>query len=966
MDAVNEPPPDADPWHAALAAAFGAPVDIGAEEPSVLARLESVGGPSAPRLLKEPGHGADTGPVPRSTKQPIPSLPSRYRVLGEIGRGGMGIVWRVHDVELGRDVAIKVLRDEWTLRPERVRRFIEEAQITGQLEHPGVVPLHEIGADPGRRPWFAMRLVRGETLWKRLSRRAKGESLVAVLLPAFETICQTLAYAHARGVVHRDVKPSNVILGAFGEVQVLDWGLAAVLTPVGGDASVPGTVVGTPGYMAPEQARGESDGVDERADVFALGAILCEILTGASAFPGERDGALAATARGDLAPAVARLDACVAERELASLAKRCLEPVPSARPRDAAEVALLITAHRATLDERARAAVAETAAARVRADAERRSRRLVVGFSIAGAAVVVAGVLTWAGLERARGGRAESVATRVDRAIRDVDEALARADVTAGVDASKRARAIAESQDASAAVLARAVAAEGRAIDATEVATRAIERRRKDADVVAKIEAAREEVVALSEGWYPYWSGRGGLLPKRIEVLLSDAFHAYGIDVRSLPVADAARAIRASDVREELVAAIDLWAYVVEGFDRRDPHLDAICREVDVDPARGRLRDDADLDAVRREAGAFDAAVGTSADANLIAAFLHYYVPGPERLDFLRRVCLRRPDDYLSTFRLGLAEGADGLRGVVRASRLFAAATALRPRSAVARAYLGLSLRLVGDPGARDELARALLVDPGCWEAHAATLDLDAHEGDFEACLRHVESMERARPSTPDDLVRAVDAAAALGRFDAAASLMARAEAGPVENTSVTLRSRRDWLGARTRLLGVGRRVAAGDASPATTDDLLGAAWLSFAVSTRASSDLYERAFTADPSIGAHELSGAGVESTLVRAAEAALRTAVSADLPEELRAFYRERGRGCLFRAMAGSGAAIAADPGYAPIATVDFWSAARRRPSWSLLDDAVARSRLPTAEREAWAGLSAGLDDLLARCRR
>ena len=159
----------------------------------------------------------------------------RYRIDGEIARGGMGEVLKGRDPDLGRDVAIKVLRDDLSGRPEMVRRFVEEAQIGGQLQHPGIVPVYELGTFADRRPFFSMKLVKGQTLAQLLAARPSPADGLPRSLGIFEQVAQTVAYAHARGVIHRDLKPSNVMVGSFGEVQVMDWGLAKVL-PRGGVA----------------------------------------------------------------------------------------------------------------------------------------------------------------------------------------------------------------------------------------------------------------------------------------------------------------------------------------------------------------------------------------------------------------------------------------------------------------------------------------------------------------------------------------------------------------------------------------------------------------------------------------------------------------------------------------------------------------------------------------------------------
>src|SRR5262245_13723505 len=220
----------------------------------------------------------------------------RYEVFEQVGQGGMGTVLRGRDPELDRELAIKTLRVEHRASAGLARRFLEEARIGGQLQHPGVVPVHELGTADGL-PYFTMKLVRGRTLAELLQERSSPADGLPRLLQVFEQVCQTVAYAHSRGILHRDLKPDNIMVGAFGEVQVMDWGLAKVLDRPGEEGTVhpasdvrlqtqAGTVAGTPAYMAPEQARGEVGQLDARADVFGLGAILCAILTGRPPFLG--------------------------------------------------------------------------------------------------------------------------------------------------------------------------------------------------------------------------------------------------------------------------------------------------------------------------------------------------------------------------------------------------------------------------------------------------------------------------------------------------------------------------------------------------------------------------------------------------------------------------------------------------------------------------------------------------------
>ncbi len=187
---------------------------------SVLDALEDVVGEFQQVLLQQ-AEGEEGLPVPPVTgsEEQILASRRRYQMFGEIARGGMGVVLHARDVELGRDLAMKVLRKRHTRMPGMVHRFIEEAQICGQLQHPGIVPMYELGLQADRRPYFTMKLVKGKTLAALLQERSDSAADRRRFLSIFERICQTMAYAHARGVIHRDLKPSNIMVGAFGEAR---------------------------------------------------------------------------------------------------------------------------------------------------------------------------------------------------------------------------------------------------------------------------------------------------------------------------------------------------------------------------------------------------------------------------------------------------------------------------------------------------------------------------------------------------------------------------------------------------------------------------------------------------------------------------------------------------------------------------------------------------------------------------
>lgn len=270
----------------------------------------------------------------------FPSLPG-YQLLGTIGGSGTGVIYRARDLSIGRDVAIKVLSPPFAY-PDTCRRFAEAARIMGQLQHPGVPPVHAIGTLSDGRPFTVMKLVEGRSLSQILARELISSTDRPRFVAVFEQVCQTIAYAHARGAVYRNLKPQHVMIGAFGEAQVVGWGLAKLFA----NPEPAPSVVGTPLYMPPEQARGEP--ADCRSDVFGLGALLCHILTGRPPYTVATEfQVLQKPAAGDTSDALARLDACGADSELVKLCKRCLSPSRADRPADGGVVACAITAYRA-------------------------------------------------------------------------------------------------------------------------------------------------------------------------------------------------------------------------------------------------------------------------------------------------------------------------------------------------------------------------------------------------------------------------------------------------------------------------------------------------------------------------------------------------------------------------------------------------------------------------------------------
>jgi serine/threonine-protein kinase len=667
-------------------------------QPSVLETIAETVGPVPRVLLRDTAPGEEPGPIVRPTS--VGDVLIRYRIDGEIARGGMGAVLKGRDPDLNRDVALKVLRDELRDRPEAVRRFVEEAQIGGQLQHPGIVPIYELGTFADRRPFFSMKLVKGQTLAALLAGRSTPAAELPRFLAIFEAVCQTVAYAHARGVIHRDLKPSNVMVGSFGEVQVMDWGLAKVLPrgEVADDAqagqakvdetviatarsgsgdpelSRAGAVLGTPRYMAPEQARGEV--VDERADVFALGSILCEILTGAPAFAGRTSGEIQRTAAlGDTADALSRLETCGADAELIALAKLCLGRELQDRPRQAGIVAWGITAYLTGVQERIKTADRERAVAEARAVEERKRRHLQLGLAGCLVALTALGGLGAAYSLRQRAEHAAAVARLLGEAETLHGVAVRAPEDLARWDAASAAVRQAEAATESAgdrAVLSRVAVLR----DAVRAGADAARSDRTLLDAVAEIRASKYDLGAAGA-----------------DEAYRRAFQQAELDLDTRAPAGFGARLRARppSVVRAVAAALDDWA-LVRRADRPDRPEWArpleVAREGDPDPFRNRIRaallahDDAALRALAEDRAAAELPPES-------AVLLALATPDIGRsVALLRAAAGRHPNDvwvnYTLAGRLGVLSPAPRVEQV----RYYSAARAARPDSAHELAHL--------------------------------------------------------------------------------------------------------------------------------------------------------------------------------------------------------------------------------------------------------------------------------------
>jgi serine/threonine protein kinase len=368
----------------------------------------------------------------------------RYAFEREVGRGGIGVVWRVHDRVTVRPLAIKILHERYAGISEAHERLFHEALLTGSLQHPGIPPVFDHGRLASGLAFFTMKLVEGETLETMLNARKHAEDNFPQCIEVFRQVAQTLAYAHQQAVIHRDLKPHNIMVGRFGEVQVMDWGMAKRLSesepnwraapvrhssseasstaPLIGSASpgshnltVAGEILGTPGYMAPEQARGEVASLDARTDVFGLGAILLQILTNQRLHhSGSSREIVDRSARGDFDTAYRALESVVGRNALVCLCRRCLSFDPNLRPADSGEVAEAVTRFLTSTELRLREAEIERSRAEVEQIEQRKRQRVFNSMAVAIFVVATLGIsaVGWEWLQASRLAVAEATARR--------------------------------------------------------------------------------------------------------------------------------------------------------------------------------------------------------------------------------------------------------------------------------------------------------------------------------------------------------------------------------------------------------------------------------------------------------------------------------------------------------------------------------------------------------------------------
>ena len=651
--------------------------------------------------------------APRTTR--IPDVVGPYPVTSVLGRGGMGLVLRAQDPQLGRELAIKLLDEAHIDDEELVARFEDEARVCSRLQHPGIVPVHEIGATAEGLPYFTMRLIEGETLAARLRRRAAPSEDRSRLLDVFVRVCEAMAYAHDCGVVHRDLKPENVMVGAFGEVQIMDWGFASSDSSDGQPARpkpVPlrYRVVGTPAYMSPEQARGQLERIDARADVFALGAMLCEIVTGDPPYVADtKEETLLLASKAWIEDARERLRSSGAEARLTAIAERCLAPEPAERPAQAGDVERELADYMASLEETRRRLELEAAEARATAQLERRARRLTVWLAAATVITVLVAAASVLWVERERRARASETARAVAVALERASSLRGEARREAGGGAAKWTEAIAAAEGAVLLAGTRGADEGTRAAADALVAELHAERARVERD-----HALVEQLLEIK----PHF-GDGRRL-ERLDADFSEAFSAYGVDVLASNQDEAARLLGVSSVLAAVVSGLDDWAMAriaVDGVDSESSRtLVELANRLDRDPWRSDLRRALlakDGPGIRRLAAPAELESIPIASLDLLARCLRLVGSAEDAIAVYRVAHARRPEDFQINHNLGsLLRSRDLFDEEV--ARMFAMAAVARPSSVHVLADLAQSFV------AREEDERALVylrrihaLDPG-------------------------------------------------------------------------------------------------------------------------------------------------------------------------------------------------------------------------------------------------------------
>ncbi|MFO0978443.1 MAG: protein kinase [Planctomycetaceae bacterium] len=727
-----------------------------------------------------------------------------YRVVREIARGGMGRILQAYDQTLEREVAIKVL-----LPGAPAARFVRESRITARLNHPGIPPVHGMGSLPDGVTFLAMKLVIGHTMAKEME--ARGSSLLEI----FHQVCHAVGYAHSKGIIHRDLKPANVMVGEFGEVQVMDWGLARDTTVAESDLdpaltsevmpgfpesaqqstqgqsdhrTVLGSVMGTPSYMAPEQARGEI--ADARADVFSLGAILCEILTGTPPFTGGSVVNLiemAASAR--LERAMKALDECDADPDLVSLCKSCLLADRDKRPQHAGELQDALTKYRDHLNERLQSAERERAVAETRLAEQRKRRRVQRLLAVVVLAFITVGTLFY---QRYR------------------DQAHAR---EIQVERSNEAMKTLLEQAKTALTKGQAEEAEVLLTDAQSQIDQSIhDGLRQQLKLLQQDLLLYRELKALDEF---RWTPTGNQLPsvEAVANRITEVLKKFGM---LLDVPSTVAIVQASAVKEPLMGAMDRLLLLRPSILLRD-----ILRGVDDDPFRKSLRT-----TILRKDWKGMAELASSEEIlkqpPLLIALLGDASPLPVNLkrSVLAAAVANRPSDHNLLLTLASSYASQEPKDQQEAVRWLQAGIAVAPDSAAAYCNLGSALRRLSR---FEEAKTAFETAIECMPEHVNSyLGLGLTQKQLNDLPSSIATFRKAREMSPenvDALNGLASSLASYGNHDEASQILHKVLTLDPNNAYAVNNVRKiDELSELSRRLPA---VVAGTAEPTSPTDAM-------------------------------------------------------------------------------------------------------------------------------------------------
>jgi serine/threonine-protein kinase len=935
---------------------------------------------------------------------PSPRRRGEFDLLGEIGRGGMGVVYRARDPELGRDLAVKVLLDEHLQDPHARWRFFAEAQIAGQLQHPGIAPVHELGQLGDGRPYFTMKLIQGRTLADLLKARAEVGQDRPRFLNIFEQVCQTVAFAHSRGVIHRDLKPANVMVGAFGEVQVMDWGLAKVLhalNPIRDDAvsdlataapvrtvrsdtpqaaSTAGAVLGTLAYMPPEQARGTMAAVDERGDVYGLGAILVEILTGS---PPSVNGLIEAMEAKGAQNAYLRLKQCEGEPALVSLATRCLAVDREDRPRNAGVVATEIRTYLDSVDARLRQAELARVEAQAKAVEERKRRRVTLGLAAAVLALaLVGGAWTW-----------HSEKERADRLV-----AAARLETEVGqlLEEARRHQRNEKYPEAHAAVRE----AEGR-----------LQSSQASGDMRQQIAALRGELDFLKElDAISVLQAEPGARTQDFDLrqalpLYRKAFLAYGLNPGATDAAEVATQLGTRYIRTQILAALLDWAALTDDATERhrlEQIMDAAAAEQPwLDKQMRTAVINKDAASLRRAVAAADADRLPPAALARIGRTLYRTGAVPDALEWLTRAQKRHPSDFWLNLDLAYSFHLSKPPQLEEALRYYTAALSLRPQNPFVHQQIGTCLESRGRHAqALSAFEQALQLRPDLAGAHMGRGNslfnlgrfsdaIDAYTiavgcqpdnagvyANLGACLSREGRLEEAiaaylkaielKPDSPEAFINLGSNYLYQGKFAEALDARRRGHELGSKQTHWPHPSEK-WVRDAERLVELNNKLPAiweGNAEPADVAETLELAYLCtrYKQCHAAAAKFYAAAFAAEPSVVDDRTKSHRYEAACAAAQAAAGAGENASTLGEEERARWFRQALDWLNADLAIHRKRLEADSTQERAAARKTLGAWRRDKALASLRNDASLARYGEAEREACRKLWAHIDELLA----